>query len=178
MSAAPYDRGLRQVQKVMMFGGVAAVAVTAVCLCGATATAGAERSVVAENGARVENYSPASDQPDGDPLAGFNEKMFWFNLKLDHYVLRPVAGAYASVAPVPVRQSVGRFFDNADVLPRVTNSVFQLRFKQAGSETARFAINTTLGGIGLFDVADRWFGLSEESNDFRLTLRRYHGIDR
>src|SRR5216684_2074619 len=50
-----------------------------------------------------------------DPLAPFNEKMFTFNLKLDDWILRPVASGYASIAPQPVREGVGRFFDNARV---------------------------------------------------------------
>src|SRR5271163_2954065 len=37
-----------------------------------------------------------STQAYSDPLAPFNEKMFWFNLKLDHYVLHPVASGYAA----------------------------------------------------------------------------------
>jgi phospholipid-binding lipoprotein MlaA len=77
----------------------------------------------------------------GDPLAPFNEKMFWFNLKLNHYVLHPVAKGYAAVAPTPVRESVGRFFDNVEFIPRFANNLFQLRFVEAGTEVARFGIN-------------------------------------
>src|SRR6516165_11528496 len=53
-----------------------------------------------------------------DPLAPFNERMLWFNLKLDHYILRPVAQGYAAIAPTPVRESVGRFFSNVNFIPR------------------------------------------------------------
>jgi phospholipid-binding lipoprotein MlaA len=109
----------------------------------------------------------------GDPLAPFNEKMFWFNLKLNHYVLHPVAKGYAAVAPTPVRESVGRFFDNVEFIPRFANNLFQLRFVEAGTEVARFGINSTLGAGGLFDVADDWFGLKENRDDFGLTLSHY-----
>jgi phospholipid-binding lipoprotein MlaA len=108
-----------------------------------------------------------------DPLAPFNEKMFWFNLKLDHYILRPVAKGYADVAPTPVRESVGRFFSNVNFIPRFANNLFQLKFPEAGGELARFGINSTLGVGGLFDVADKWFGLKEHANDFGLTLGHY-----
>jgi phospholipid-binding lipoprotein MlaA len=114
-------------------------------------------------------YAPAYS----DPLAPFNEKMFWFNLKLDHYVLHPVAQGYAVIAPTPVRESVGRFFDNVNFIPRFANNLFQLRFSDAGGELARFGINSTLGVAGLFDVADGWFGLKEHQNDFGLTLGHY-----
>jgi phospholipid-binding lipoprotein MlaA len=108
-----------------------------------------------------------------DPLAPFNERMFWFNLKLDHYILHPVAKGYAAIAPTPVRESVGRFFSNVNFIPRVVNNMLQLRFSDAGGELARFGINSTLGVAGFFDVADKWFGLKEHSNDFGLTLGSY-----
>jgi phospholipid-binding lipoprotein MlaA len=108
-----------------------------------------------------------------DPLAPFNEKMFWFNLKLDKYILRPVAKGYADVAPVPVRESVGRFFNNVTFIPRFANNLFQLRFPEAGGELARFGINSTLGVAGFFDPADKWFGIKEHPNDFGLTLGYY-----
>ena len=62
----------------------------------------------------------------GDPLAPFNEKMFWFNLKLDKYVLHPVASGYAFVLPKPARQSVGNFFNNVNFIPRFANNLFHI----------------------------------------------------
>ncbi len=109
-----------------------------------------------------------------DPLSGFNEPMFTFNLKLDDWVLRPVASGYSYIAPEPVRQSVGRFFDNVRVIPRFANNLFQLKLVEAGGEVARFGINTTVGIVGLFDPADSWFGLKEHPNDFGLTIRYYN----
>ncbi len=128
--------------------------------------------------ARAQDQTPPhplgeNTQVYSDPLAPFNEKMFWFNLKLDHYVVHPVAEDYAKVAPVPVRESVGRFFDNINFIPRFANNLFQLRFPQAGTEVARFGINTTVGVAGLFDPADHWFGLKEHPNDFGLTMGHY-----
>ena len=108
-----------------------------------------------------------------DPLAPFNERMFWFNLKLDRYVLHPVARGYAAIAPTPARESVQRFFNNVNFIPRFANNLFQLRFPAAGGELARFGINSTLGVAGLFDVADKWFGLKQHPNDFGLTLGYY-----
>ncbi|MGH7932706.1 MAG: MlaA family lipoprotein [Candidatus Binataceae bacterium] len=108
-----------------------------------------------------------------DPLAPFNERMFWFNLKLDDYVLHPVAKGYAAVLPRPARESVGNFFDNISFIPRFANNLFQLRAVDAMGEVARFGINTTLGVGGLFDVADHWFDLKQHNDDFGLTLGHY-----
>ncbi|MFZ0889441.1 MAG: VacJ family lipoprotein [Candidatus Binataceae bacterium] len=121
---------------------------------------------------RVSEEGP-EQQAMGDPLEPFNSAMFSFNRKLDDYFIYPVARGYAKVVPQPARKSVSRFFDNVSVLPRFANNLFQLRFKQAGTEVARFGINSTLGLAGLFDPADRWFGLRENRDDFGLTLGRY-----
>lgn len=131
--------------------------------------------------AQANNQAPA--QPPGlqmptseaytDPLAPFNEKMFWFNLRLDQYFLRPVATGYADVLPEVARRHIGDFWDNVDFLPRFANNLFQLDFPAAGGEAGRFLINTTLGGAGFFDVANDWFGLKQHNNDFGLTLYKY-----
>jgi phospholipid-binding lipoprotein MlaA len=109
-----------------------------------------------------------------DPLSGFNEPMFTFNLKLDEWVLRPVATGYSYVLAEPARKGVGRFFDNVRVIPRFANNLFQLKLVEAGGEVARFGINTTVGVLGFFDPADEWFGLKEHHNDFGLTIRYYN----
>jgi phospholipid-binding lipoprotein MlaA len=126
--------------------------------------------------ANPQNQPPGENNQGGyaDPLSPFNEKMFTFNLKLDDWVLRPVASGYATIAPQPVRESVGRFFDNVRVIPRFANNLFQLKLVEASGEVARFGINTTIGLAGLFDPADSWFGLKEHPNDFGLTIRYYN----
>jgi phospholipid-binding lipoprotein MlaA len=115
-----------------------------------------------------------NNQVYSDPLSGFNEPMFTFNLKVDQWVLRPVASGYSVIAPQPVREGVGRFFDNVRVIPRFANNLFQLKLAEAGTEVARFGINSTLGVVGFFDPADNWFGLKEHRNDFGLTIRYYN----
>jgi phospholipid-binding lipoprotein MlaA len=128
----------------------------------------------AAGGNGPQGMSPPGENNQGgyaDPLAPFNEKMFTFNLKVDDWVLRPVASGYAKIAPKPVRESVGRFFNNVRVIPRFANNLFQLKVVEAGGEVARFGINTTVGVLGFFDPADNWFGLKEHPNDFGLTLR-------
>ena len=128
-----------------------------------------------QSAANPSNQPPGENNQGGyaDPMAPINEPMFTFNLKLDDWVLRPVASGYATIAPQPVRESVSRFFDNAHVIPRFANNLFQLKLAEAGDEVARFGINTTLGLAGFFDPADLWFGLKKHPNDFGLTIRYY-----
>ncbi len=129
----------------------------------------AQTAPIAENAPQ-----PESEQMLTDPLAPFNTRMFTFNQKLDEYFLHPVASVYAKVLPTAARRSVGRFFDNVGIIPRFANNLFQFRAKQAATEVARFGINSTIGLAGLFDPADKWFGLKESPDDFGLTLGRYH----
>jgi ABC-type transporter lipoprotein component MlaA len=98
------------------------------------------------SGGQIGNF----EQP-SDPFEHFNESMLTFNRKADDWVLRPAATGYAQVVPQPARASVGRFFNNVGVVPRFANDLFQGQFKQAGLETARFGINSTVGVVGLFD---------------------------
>ncbi|MCS6927365.1 MAG: VacJ family lipoprotein [Candidatus Binatia bacterium] len=111
--------------------------------------------------------------PPADPLAPFNEKMFWFNLKLDDYLVRPVASGYAKIFPIGARRGVDRFFDNVGVVPRFANNLLQFRLVGAARELSRFLVNTTLGGVGFFDVADSWLGLKPSPADFGQTLWKY-----
>jgi phospholipid-binding lipoprotein MlaA len=154
-----------------------------------TACATTQKQPTAAEGAMNEGHSDSSNPasspelPPGeqignsgepsDPFEHFNESMLTFNRKADDWVLHPAATGYSHVVPQPARASIGRFFENVGVIPRFANDVFQGQFKQAGVETARFATNTTLGVGGLFDPADKWFGLKQEPNDFGLTLAKY-----
>ena len=117
----------------------------------------------------------ADQQVESDPLEPFNSAMFTFNLKVDDWVLHPVASGYAFVIPTGGREAVGRALDNVRFIPRAVNNGLQLRFPEAGGEVARFGINTTVGLLGFFDPADKWFGLKEHPDDFGLTLR-YYGV--
>jgi len=128
----------------------------------------AASSLETASGGQIDNSGAPSD-----PFEHFNESMLTFNRKADDWVLHPAATGYSHVVPQPARASIGRFFENVGVIPRFANDVFQGQFKQAGVETARFGINSTVGVAGLFDPADKWFGLKQEPNDFGLTLAKY-----
>ncbi len=112
-------------------------------------------------------------QPIDDPFEPFNQAMLSFNLKLDEYILHPVASGYAAVLPLGARQGVGRFFHNINIAPRLGNKLLQMKLVGAGKEFSRFVINTSLGGLGFFDVADSWFGLEAGHADFGQTLAQY-----
>jgi phospholipid-binding lipoprotein MlaA len=122
---------------------------------------------------------PSADslpEPPPDPLEAFNQPVFQFNLKLDEYVLRPVATGYNAVMPDAAQRGVHRFFRNLGVVERFANNLFQGKFVHAGQEVGRFLVNTTLGGVGFVDVADPLFGWKENQEDFGQTMAVY-GVD-
>lgn len=104
-----------------------------------------------------------SDTP--DPLEPMNRGIFWFNGKVDDYVLAPVARGYKNTLPQGVRRSVTNFFVNTGSPLYFVSDLMQAKFSQAGTHLGRFLINTTLGVGGLFDVAKSEFDLEHHPED-------------
>ena len=126
-------------------------------------------------GVMLSTHIFAAGNPD-DPWEGFNRKMFAFNDTVDTYTLKPIAKGYRAVTPDPVERGVSRMFSNVGEVVNVFNDLLQGKFRQAGNDTGRFVINTTIGLVGFFDVADR-FGLPKnDGEDFGQTLRGW-GVD-
>ncbi len=106
---------------------------------------------------------------DHDPIEGMNRKIFWFNDKVDVYVLEPVATGWAKITPLRVRNSVANFFTNVRTPIVAVNDLLQGKVVASGSDVGRFAVNTTVGVLGLFDPAAGW-GLEKHVEDFGQTL--------
>lgn len=113
-------------------------------------------------------------QPVQDPLEGMNRKIFWFNDKLDTYALEPIAKGYDKALPKPVETSIRNFFSNLRSPVHIVSGLLQGKFSQAAEVTGRFLVNSTLGGIGLFDVATD-MGLKGSEDDIGVALG-YNGV--
>ncbi len=107
-----------------------------------------------------------------DPLEGFNRAVFYFNDKLYLYVLKPVARGWRFVAQESVRVGVGNVFNNIGAPLRIANSLLQLRLIGAAEEFSRFALNSTIGLFGWFDLATK-SGMKAHNEDFGQTLGSY-----
>lgn len=105
-------------------------------------------------------------------LEEYNRAMFSFNNKLDKYVIRPVAKGYRAVTNEFVRQRVTNFFNNIEEPISAVNHALQGEFENSGNNLGRFVLNTTLGGIGLFDVASE-VGLEQKKTGFDETLANW-----
>ena len=110
--------------------------------------------------------------PQNDPWEGFNRKVHSFNMALDKGVARPIAKVYNTVIPKPVQSGVHNFFRNIDYPVTFINQILQGKFRQGGISTGRFLINSTVGLLGLFDVATR-MGIPDFDEDFGQTLAKW-----
>ena len=104
----------------------------------------------------------------------FNRASFAFNQALDGIIIKPVAIVYKKL-PSPIRTGVGNSMDNLSNLITIPNNILQGDFQNAGINTGRFVLNTTIGILGIFDVAEQ-LGLSEyEKEDYGQSLAK-HGV--
>lgn len=110
-----------------------------------------------------------------DPYEGWNRDMFAFNEAVDKAVLEPAARGYRAATPGFFRTGVRNFLSNLNAPVVFVNDVLQVEPERAGTTFSRFAINTTLGIGGLFDVAGA-SGLERHSEDFGQTLAVW-GVD-
>lgn len=113
-----------------------------------------------------------AEETNKDPLERYNRAMFRFNEHADMFVFKPVATLYNKIVPKPLNKGIHNIFNNLATLPTIANDILQLHFYQMTNDIWRFAINTTLGIGGLFDVA-KLLGLEPYVNDFGLTLAHY-----
>lgn len=123
-------------------------------------------------GAPAFAQTPQSTTPIADPWEGANRGLYKFSTSVDKAVIAPVIRAYQAVLPEPVRMGVRNLIYNLDEPRTAANDALQWRLDRAGSTTARFVINSTVGLGGLIDVASRT-GLPGHNSDFGQTLGRY-----
>ena len=104
-----------------------------------------------------------------DCFESVNRATFKFNQVLDGAIFEPVAKAYR-VLPSPIRKGTSNALINLSNLVTIPNNLLQGDFKKAGENTLRFAVNTTVGILGLFDVAQGMGFTEYEKEDYGQTL--------
>lgn len=122
-------------------------------------------------------FSGCAKKPDptaNDPLEGYNRGMFAFNQDVDHLIFKPVATAYSKITPPALQSGITNVFHNVDELSTFGNDFLQGNFRYMVLDFWRFAINTTVGVGGLFDIASR-MGIQTHVEGFALTLAKWRG---
>ena len=112
-----------------------------------------------------------------DPLEDVNRAVFEFNQVIDSIILKPVAELYVFVLPEEARRRIASVLKNLGEPLNLVNNVAQGKFERAGSTLTRFAVNSTIGVGGIFDVATDW-GYGRTPEDFGQTLAAWGFGDR
>jgi phospholipid-binding lipoprotein MlaA len=123
-------------------------------------------AVIVMTGCAGAGQRPAGDV---DPFERFNRAVFKFNKEADRTALEPTARAYSESLPSGVKGAITNFFRNLYEPTVLVNQVLQGKPKEALSDMWRFAFNSTVGVLGLFDVASK-LGLERHDEDFGQTL--------
>jgi phospholipid-binding lipoprotein MlaA len=104
-----------------------------------------------------------------DPLEPTNRVFYAVNNELDTLILAPLARGYRFILPQPVRTGVHNVLTNLGNPVVLVNDAMQGKPRLGGNTFMRFAINSTIGVLGVFDVA-RDLGYPAHDNGFGTTL--------
>lgn len=103
-----------------------------------------------------------------DPLEPLNRAIFSFNNIADKIILEPAAKGYRKL-PSPIQTGIGNLLSNLKLPIVIINQLLQGQGQNAVESTGRFVVNSTVGLLGLIDVANK-MGLEEKDEDFGQTL--------
>ena len=127
-------------------------------------------SLSANAGSDGENtISKEQPKPVKDCFETVNRGMFAFNQTLDNVIFEPVAKGYRYI-PSPIRTGTSNTLSNLSNLITIPNNLLQGDVKMAGVNTVRFALNTTLGILGIWDPAQALGFEKKEKEDYGQTL--------
>ena len=94
------------------------------------------------------------NKPTKDCFEKINRASFSLNQGLDKAIFKPVAKGYRKL-PSPIKNGTSNALENLSSLITIPNNVLQGDFKTAGINTVRLVVNTTVGILGIVDVADK-----------------------
>lgn len=113
------------------------------------------------------------DSP-ADPVAAVNAASFEATQAVDVAVVEPAARAYGSAIPVPIRHGLRNFLVNLHEPVIAANYLLQHKIGKMFETLGRFVLNSTLGLVGVFDVARRDpFNLPHRANGLGNTMGFY-----
>jgi phospholipid-binding lipoprotein MlaA len=120
----------------------------------------------------VSGCATGPDRDPRDPLEPMNRAVYKFNDTFDEAIAKPVAGAYRDVLHVEIRNRVSNFFSNIQDIFIGVNNLLQGKLQDGVEDWARFAFNSTIGLLGIHDVASE-MGIEKHNEDFGQTFGRW-----
>jgi len=108
-----------------------------------------------------------------DPLESLNRTMWDFNYEiLDEYILRPTAVAYVDYMPQIARTGLLNMAENLEEPSNSLNNLLQGKLDGTFISLGRFLLNSTVGLLGLIDVASE-IGLDPKEEEFGEVLGKW-----
>ena len=107
-----------------------------------------------------------------DCFEKLNRATFAFNQGLDKALIKPIAEGYRKL-PDNVQKGTSNAVRNLSTLITIPNNVLQGDVKTAIINTARLAVNTTVGLLGTIDVANKMGFPKYEKEDYGQTLGKW-----
>lgn len=101
-----------------------------------------------------------------DPIEPFNRAMYDTNEFILRWGYRPLGYVWGTIFPRCVITGFNNFTDNLGFTVRMFSCLFQAKFLGSAIELGRFGLNTTVGILGFFEVAEPHFGLERQDEDF------------
>ena len=104
-----------------------------------------------------------------DPWEKNNRELHQINKEVDKLVLKPASEIYGQIIPQPIRLGFANFHNNLQEPKRFINHSIQRKYIKSGSDFARFTVNSSVGILGIFDIAS-WLNLFPEDTNFDETF--------
>ena len=136
------------------------IIIISICLLAFNANAGSDGNLSIEKNEKKETK---------DCFEKLNRATFSFNQGLDKAIIKPLAKSYRKL-PDPIQRGTGNAVKNLSNLVTIPNNVLQGDLKTAIINTARLAVNTTIGLLGTIDVANKMGFPKYEKEDYGQTL--------
>lgn len=127
-------------------------------------------ATIAPVDASLKVQAEAEESSNNDPFEPFNRVMWDFNYDvLDRFLLKPVTKGYVAVTPQVMRTGLLNAANNLEEPANSINNMLQGKFERGFTSVGRFAVNSTIGLLGFFDVASS-MGLERKREDFGQVL--------
>lgn len=108
-----------------------------------------------------------------DPFKKINKNTHAFNKSLDKNVLKPASKVYGYSTPETLRNVLSNFSSNLSEPLNFVNHVLQGNLTPAATTSLRFSLNSTVGVIGLFDIAS-YLNIEEKATSFDTTFSAWN----